>query len=101
MNTAYGHGPRFKRGEGSVGDRLGSIEDYLIGHDQWGRTVNDSMEAIMADHGDRIGKSETKIEALYRTVGEMKVRLGFIILIAGGLGGLIAAVVAEWVRSRF
>lgn len=86
------HGPRFRPAENAdTPTRVGRIEDYLGRREEWSEAQMDRFVNLET----RVASHDGKLSDLFAKVGEIRVRLGFIMLIAGGVGGLIAAVVTN------
>lgn len=86
-------------GGGGLPARVRALERWTDAHDAWSRATHDEVRAALkrlegdADDAARSrGRLREKIEGVLAEVGRLKVKVGFVLLLAGGLGGVLGTI---------
>ncbi len=72
--------------------RLNRLETWATRHEEWARQHTDAAADEARDLARRIASLESwKVEA-YSAIGQIKVRLTFVMMIVAGVSGVVASV---------
>lgn len=73
--------------------RLNRLETWATRHEEWARQHTDAAAEEAKDLSRRLSALESwKVEA-YSAIGQIKVRLTFVMLIVSGVTGIVASVI--------
>lgn len=80
-------------------ERIRSLELWRSSHDSWSRERHGEIRRSFA----RIESEDLggKMSALLLEVGRLKMKVGFVLLLAGGLGGILGTVLGALVMRAF